>query len=215
MNVSQVAIVIPAFNESRTISSVINSAKIYGQPIVVNDNSKDDTSHLAEISGAIVINHSENKGYDEAINSGFQKAVQLGFDYIITLDADGQHDTGLLPSLINELRSGTSIVLGVRNSKARLAEHLFSFYTNFRYGIKDPLCGMKGYSTVEYLRFGQFDSYKSIGTELMLRTVASGKPFKQFNLQVSNRIDSSRFGNSFSANLKILRAFTIWILKIY
>ena len=92
MDRSRVAIVIPAFNEEKTISKVVRAANKFGKSIVVNDGSKDNTGEIAKRSGAIVFMHKINLGYDAALNTGFKKAAKLKFDYIITLDADGQHD---------------------------------------------------------------------------------------------------------------------------
>lgn len=213
MDRSRVALVIPAFNEAATISTVVRVASKYGQPIVVNDNSQDDTAKIAEAAGAIVVNHAVNQGYDGALNSGFTEAARLRFDYIITLDADGQHDPALLEKFIAAMDDGASVVLGVRSSKARLTEHIFALYARIRYGVLDPLCGMKAYRRDLYEHVGHFDSYRSIGTELMLRAVSSGVPFKQVHFKVRDRADAPRFGRLLSANLKILRALFIWTFK--
>lgn len=213
MDRSRVALVIPAFNEAATISTVVTAASKYGQPIVVNDNSQDDTAKIAEAAGAIVVNHAVNQGYDGALNSGFSEAARLRFDYIITLDADGQHDPALLEKFIAAMDDGASVVLGVRSSKARLAEHIFAIYARIRYGVLDPLCGMKAYHRNLYEHVGHFDSYKSIGTELMLRAVSSGALFKQVYFKVRDRADAPRFGRLLSANLKILRALFLWTFK--
>ena len=179
MDRSRVAIVIPAFQEKKNISKVVKGALKYGQTIVVDDGSKDETGRVAKKLGAIVEFHKNNLGYDAALNTGFKKAAKLNIDFIITIDADGQHNTVLLKKIIKLLRSGASIVLGVRNKKARFAELLFGLYTKHQYGILDPLCGLKGYSIESYKLCGYFDSYKSIGTELMLKNIFIGKSFKQ------------------------------------
>lgn len=207
----RVAIVIPAFNESATIAEVVTAALIYGQPIVVDDCSVDDTASAAEAAGAIVVKHEVNKGYDDALNSGFREASRLEYDFIITLDADGQHDPALLQEFILRLNSGASLVLGVRNSKARLSEYIFSLYTKLRFGVLDPLCGLKGYRRSVYESVGFFDSYRSIGTELMLRAISSGVGFEQIHFKVRERSDQPRFGRLLSANWKILRALLIWV----
>ena len=85
------AIIVPALNEEKTIENVITRIKEKGTVIVINDGSSDRTSEIAENSGAIVINHSFNKGYDEALNTGFKYAYESGFEYVITFDADEQH----------------------------------------------------------------------------------------------------------------------------
>ncbi len=212
MDRSQIAIVIPAFNEVKTISKIISKAKYYGQVIVIDDGSQDKTFEEAKNSGAIVERHKKNLGYDDALNTGFKRATLQNCKYIITLDADGQHQPELIKKFIDELDKGASIVLGVRNKKARLAEYFFSFYTNFRYGIKDPLCGIKAYKDYSYKSIGYFDSYKSIGTELMLRNVSSGIVFREVYFNVGQRNGKARFGNSIISNFKIFRSLFYWIL---
>ena len=76
------AIIVPALNEEKTIENVITRIKEKGTVIVINDGSSDRTSEIAENSGAIVINHSFNKGYDEALNTGFKYAYESGFEYV-------------------------------------------------------------------------------------------------------------------------------------
>ena len=51
---------------------------------------------------------------------------------------------------IDMIDSGADIVIGVRNERARFSEHFFAWYTSFRFGIKDPLCGMKAYRIAIY-----------------------------------------------------------------
>ena len=176
---SRVAIVIPAFNEEKTISKIVKAANRYGQTIVVDDGSQDKTFDEAKKSGAIVKKHKANLGYDKALNTGFKSAEKINCKFIITFDADGQHEPKLLEKFIEALDSGNSIVLGVRDKKARLAEYLFGLYTRLRFGILDPLCGLKAYRIDIYRLIGTFDTYNSIGTELMLKNISINKNFKQ------------------------------------
>ncbi len=206
MDRSRIAIVIPALNESETISKIVFSAIKYGVPIVVDDGSTDSTAILAKNAGAIVVSHVINGGYDAALNSGFKKAAEIGFDVVITLDADGQHDPSLIQKFIDCIDEGAEIVAGVRNRRPRLAEHIFALYTNIIFDIHDPLCGMKAYTMKLYKKLGHFDSYKSIGTELIIYSKKNGCILKEINFQVADRCGASRFGQVFSANYKIFRA---------
>lgn len=211
MDRSKIGLVIPAYNESATIYDVVKAASEYGQPIVVNDCSSDNTAELAIQAGAIVVNHSTNLGYDGALNSGFAEAFSHGCTSIITLDADGQHNPKLIKSFISALEDGADMVLGIRSSKPRFSEHLFALATNKKFGIKDPLCGMKGYSAKTYDALGHFDSYESIGTELMLFAASNNFSFTQIFFNVEDRQDAPRFGGSLKANIKILRAMFLGI----
>lgn len=212
MDRSRVAVIIPAFNEAETIGQVVISAADHGIPIVVNDGSTDSTGAIARRAGAVVVESGFNLGYDAALNSGFSEAYRLGFDIMITLDADAQHDPVLLHHFIRALKSGAKVVVGHRNRKGRWSEEIFGCYTKRKYGIIDPLCGLKGYRREVYEAIGFFDSYKSVGTELMLRSLASGIQVKQIPFTVNERLDSPRFGSIFSANIRVLRALLVWIL---
>jgi len=209
MDKYRVGIIIPALNESETISGIVRACRGYGVPIVVDDGSMDGTASLALKSGAIVVVHEINRGYDAALNSGFEKATQLGLEIIITIDADGQHNPLLIGQFIDAIDSGADLVIGIRSSRQRFAEHLFAWYTNLRYGLKDPLCGMKGYRLSLYKKLGHFDSYGSIGTELTIFAAKKENYIQQIAINVRDRRGSSRFGQRLSGNYKIIRAMII------
>jgi glycosyltransferase involved in cell wall biosynthesis len=213
MDKYQVAIVIPAFNEEATISAVVQSVKKYGTVIVINDASTDKTKQIAESVGAIVVNHSENQGYDGALNSGFIKADGLGCDAVITFDADGQHSAKLLKKYINELKNGVDLVLGIRPNPARIAEKLFMYYTQSKFKWHDPLCGMKGYSMELYRKCGHFDSRSSIGTELATYGLVNSFSYAQIYIEIKERKDQPRFSSIFKANFKIMKALFYLIVS--
>lgn len=209
MDRSRVGIVIPALNESGTISSTVRAALIYGVPIVVDDGSDDETPALALAAGAILISHGQNLGYDAALNSGFRRAAVMGFDILVTLDADGQHDPTLVRLFLAELEGGADVVVGTRTQTQRLAERLFAWYTRRRYGINDPLCGIKAYRMEVYRALGHFDSYRSIGTELMLFAAKKRFNIAQVPFRVRERQGPSRFGRALEGNLRILRSLLL------
>lgn len=205
----RIAIVIPALNEAATIGEVVLNVSQYGVPIVVDDGSSDQTSQLVEKLGASVVRHAVNRGYDQALNSGFVRAAELGCEYVVTMDADGQHDPGLLSRFIEALDSGADVVVGVRDRCQRLAEHIFAWVAVKRWGLRDPLCGMKAYRIGLYKEVGHFDSYGSVGTELALYAAKNGKRIAQVPVKTRERMDSPRFGRIFSANRRILHA--LWV----
>jgi glycosyltransferase involved in cell wall biosynthesis len=202
----RVGVVIPALNEVETICSVVTEVSQYGIAIVVDDGSTDNTGKVAESAGALVIQTKVNGGYDAALNLGFAHAEKLGCEYIITLDADGQHDPALVRSFIAELDAGADLVIGIRDRRQRFAEHIFAWVAALAWGMRDPLCGAKAYRMDTYQELGHFDSYNSIGTELAIYSAKRGKRIQQMYVQTRERNDASRFGWSISANQKILRA---------
>lgn len=208
MERSKIAIIIPAWNEAASIGDVVVSSLPFGDVIVVDDCSKDATAHIAHRSGAVVVIHSENKGYDAALNSGFQEAYSRGYDYLITLDADGAHDPHEIPMFISQIeQNGMDIVVGIRPSKSRIAEAVFGLITRIHWSIPDPLCGMKAYRASLMSRYKVFDRYQSIGTDLMLRVLKDKHPSCSIPIMCKNRKpSSSRFGAGISANFIIFKS---------
>ena len=208
-----IGIVIPAFNEEKTIVSVINEVIPFGIPIVVNDGSTDRTAPKALNAGATIVNHQINTGYDAALNSGFLKAIELNCQIIITFDADGQHKSTLIKSFLKEINNGADVVIGIRNKRARITEIIFSWVAKALWKIEDPLCGMKAYRSLVYKDLGHFDSYKSIGSELSIFAAKNKYWISQIPVSISDRIDKPRLGSIFSSNYKIFRAIIISVLK--
>jgi glycosyltransferase involved in cell wall biosynthesis len=200
--------VIPAYNEANTIKKIVNAVSDYGIVIVVDDASDDNTGIAATESGAIVVNHLVNCGYDKAINSGFAKADLLGCEYIITMDADGQHNPDIVESYINFLDQGAEVVIGRRDKFQRFAEHLFAWVASKKWGIFDPLCGMKAYRISVYRALGHFDSYGSVGTELSIFAAKNEMKIAQLDIKTRDRLDAPRFGNFLLSNMYIL--YALW-----
>lgn len=214
MDRHRVGIVIPALNEASTIGAVIEGVIGQGIPIVVDDNSDDDTASVAIEAGAELVSHATNRGYDGALNSGFDRAAQLGCDYVVTLDADGQHHPHLVARFIDALEQGADMAIGIRDRRQRIGEHLFAFVGRLRWGIDDPLCGLKAYRMQIYNDLGHFDGYRSIGTELAVYAATHGARVTQIPIMVAAREGRPRFGIGWRANRRILRA--LWLdLRFY
>lgn len=213
----KITAVIPALNEADTIEGVINGLKKYVDEIVlVDDASTDDTAIVAEKSGAVIVSHNRNQGYDRSIDDGFKAAAERNTDIVLTFDADGQHNPEDICGIVKPILDGKAdVVIGRRPSHARLSEYLYAFIAKIKAGIDDPLCGLKAYHIKVYRDVGYFDRVSSIGTELMFRAKAKGYRLMQKDIRLQKRIDSSRFGRRFTANLKILRAvFKVLINKV-
>ena len=207
---SRVIAVIPAFNEAKTIAAVVAGVRAHvADVIVVDDHSADATSEEAKRAGAIVLRNATNLGYDGSLNAGFAEAAQRGAGIMLTFDADGEHDPADVPRLIAPIAEDRAdIVAGQRPRLAGPAEKIFAFHTRLRYGIADPLCGLKAYRRSVYDAVGQFDTLQSIGTELMIKGLHKKFRLALVPIALHRRTDDgSRFyARRLRANLKILRA---------
>jgi len=111
-------LVIPAFNEQRSIAAVVDRVRATGldlDVLVVNDGSRDQTPVLAAAHGALVVSHPFNLGYGAALQTGYKYALQNDYDYVVQMDADGQHDPAYIPTLLAPVRAGEAdVVIGSR-----------------------------------------------------------------------------------------------------
>jgi len=108
-------VAMPAYNEAAHIADVIAGAMQFADRVlVVDDGSIDDTVSIAMGLGAIVVRHESNKGYGGALQTIFSTARDLDVEELVILDADGQHDCGDIPRLLDELRRGNDVVIGSR-----------------------------------------------------------------------------------------------------
>ncbi len=116
--------VVPAYNESQTISQVVRDLKNeVNQVIVVDDGSADATAELAKNEGAVVLQHFLNRGQGAALQTGIEHALLEDADIIITFDSDGQHDAADIKKLIAPLLLGENdVVLGSRFIKMQNAQ---------------------------------------------------------------------------------------------
>ena len=76
-----IAVIIPAYNEEKTVGEVVRRVKALGQGfdvVVINDSSRDRTAQSAEAAGATVIELPYNLGIGGAVQTGFKYAVMKG-----------------------------------------------------------------------------------------------------------------------------------------
>ena len=105
-------VIIPAYREQGRIEEVVKSVKEYIDCVVViDDGSDDNTADEAAAAGAAVLKHEENKGKGAALENGFEWAQDNGYEFLITMDADGQHAPEDLPTFIAGYREGVYHVL--------------------------------------------------------------------------------------------------------
>ena len=116
LQVSEVLVVIPAFNESKSIGQVLDQISSHGfQTLVVNDGSIDATADIARQHGSRVVSLPLNSGVGGALRCGFRYAVENGFTAVIQCDADGQHLPNHLVDLLNAAnRIDAHMVIGSR-----------------------------------------------------------------------------------------------------
>jgi glycosyltransferase involved in cell wall biosynthesis len=115
---ARVSIVVPAFNEGASIGTFISTLRnvaSWGEIIVVDDGSSDDTGKHAAHAGARVVRHPYNKGNGAAVKTGIRHA---GGEFVLIMDADGQHRPADAPRLVARL-DAYELVVGARSAETQ------------------------------------------------------------------------------------------------
>jgi glycosyltransferase involved in cell wall biosynthesis len=115
-----VFVVIPAYNESKSLAAVAAPVAAAGYAVVVvDDGSQDDTWNVLETLPVRRLRHPINLGQGAALKTGMVYALRHDAKIVIHFDADGQHDYRQIPELIEPIEKGEAdIVLGSRFLRA-------------------------------------------------------------------------------------------------
>lgn len=117
----EILCIMPALNEAENLPVVLGlmPKEVAGHRVrclVVDDGSTDGTPEVADAHGALVARSLMNVGGGHALQIGFATAARLGARWVVTLDADGQHQPGELPLLMAPLLAGEAeVVVGSRH----------------------------------------------------------------------------------------------------
>lgn len=152
---SDLLIIIPAYNEESNIERVVNRLlKDFPQYdyVVVNDGSWDETAKLCRKNHYNVLDLPVNLGLAGGFQAGIKYAFVKGYSYAVQLDGDGQHRPEYIESMLEMMKKGYDIVIGSRfiyekkpHSLRMMGSNLIESAIRLTTGatIKDPTSGMR------------------------------------------------------------------------
>jgi glycosyltransferase involved in cell wall biosynthesis len=146
LNNSTIAAVIPAYQEQKHVGEVAQRARTQLEHVlVVDDGSTDSTADRARAAGVDVVVHPQNRGKGESIKTGLRYWFERGSEYVVLLDADGQH----LPEEISrfvgaiEVESGAKVFIGSRMNDTRTMPLLRRMVNHYMSNRISRLCGQQ------------------------------------------------------------------------
>lgn len=174
MKKEKTLIVMPAHNEELNIGEVIDEIK-KNLPdldlLVVNDASIDKTEEIVRKKNVKCISLPFNLGYSLAVQTGIKYANKYDYDYVIQMDADGQHIACEAKKLLEYMEQNhPDIVIGSRFLEEIEYKHgvMRKFGTNILSGlikmichktIKDPTSGFQCINKRTIQHFSQMGNY--------------------------------------------------------
>lgn len=181
-----ISIILPMFNEEKTIKNVLESLpnQKFIEVIVVNDKSTDgslkEIENIKKNLNLKVVNHNLNKGYGSAILTGIKNAKG---DVIVTMDSDGQHDPKDLLTLVRPI-----------------------FTKEADYTIGSRYLGTYFYQLPVSTRLGELFVEKLIQIFFGKKIMNNQNGFRAFNRQILKIFDNVRYDGYAFCTEQILRA---------
>ena len=161
----RICVIVPTYNNERTIVDVLRRVQAYTRNIiVVNDGSTPETLAAIKTLPELpeIVDYTPNRGKGYALMQGFRRALELGYRYAITIDSDGQHFPEDIPAVIDcHLANTDALVVGSRNltadnmpSRNTFANKFSNFWFHLQTGIRleDTQSGFRLYP-LEWINF--------------------------------------------------------------
>lgn len=181
----RVGVVIPAYNEEKAIGPLVREISRKGLDcIVIDDGSSDKTKEVAAQEGAYLISHSKNIGKGASLIDGFKYILDKRYDYVITMDADGQHNPDEIDNFLKAAEGrDVQIVIGnrmqnpqnmplIRRSTNRFMSFFISLIT--RQSLPDSQCGFRLIKTDVLKQIALTTTKYEIESELLIAAARAG-----------------------------------------
>ena len=199
----KVLVVIPAYNEEENLESVLKEIKKdidYADILVINDCSKDKTEEIVLKNKVKCITNIFNMRYAMAMQTGIKYAYHNNYDYVIQMDADGQHIAKEAEKLYKEIvESNVDIVIGSRYLRdmgypcplfRRIGTKIFETLIRIfcKQKIADPLSGFQCLNRkviCKYAKMGEYPEYPD--ANLVIDMLYSGYKIKEVPVKMRIR----------------------------
>ena len=241
----QLLIIIPAYNEEKNIGELLDRLKepdiaSIADVLVMDDASKDKTRQLVLDKQLQVVTHVFNLGYGSGLQVGYKYAISNDYEYVIQMDADGQHDISNVLTIYNKLitldENGKcpDIVLGSRflegsvtfpiSKIKKVAINLFRFLIKLGTGqkIMDPTTGLQGLSKRAIAFYGGYNHFddKYPDANMIMQMILLGYRVVEIPAVMHARTEGVSMHSGLKPILYMLRMMfsiiAVWVrIKVY
>ena len=232
MNNTDICIVIPTYNNEKTLAAVIDSVLEHiDSVVVVNDGSTDRTNEILTQYGEkiTIVAYEKNRGKGYALKCGFDGTRRLGYKYALTLDSDGQHFAEDIPHFVETAaKNPGALIVGSRNltqdnmpKKNTFANRFSNFWFALQTGTRlpDTQTGYRLYPLEKMKRLRPFTSRYEAELEILVRCAWRGiklisLPVKVYYAPEGERVSHFRPGLDFF-RISLLNTLFVLLAVVY
>ncbi len=217
--VKDVFLVVPAYNEEKHVEKVLTDIAGLGYNIIlVNDGSPDNTLKISrEVQKKYphqihIVSHLINRGLGAALKTGMTVALKYNAKYIITFDADGQHNFEDISKVIKPLKSGkVDAVIGSRifedmPASKRFANRVMNLLTFifYRVKVKDSQSGLRAFSAIAASEIDVVSSGYGVSSEFIKEIKENNILFDEVPITTIYTDETQHKGTNAIVGLKIM-----------
>lgn len=226
---NDIFVVVPAYNEEKTVSQVIEGIASEGYNVVlVNDGSKDNTLNLAIESKRkypdkiFIVSHAINRGLGAALKTGMTAALNKNAEYILTFDADGQHEISDIAKVVKPLQEGKAdACIGARPLKdmpfsKSFANFVMNFLTLIFYGrnVKDSQSGLRAFTANAASQINVVSSGYAVSSEFIKEISDNHLKLEEVEITTIYTPETQHKGTDALVGIKILFKMILDLFKI-
>jgi len=218
----KILIATPVFNEVN-VPQIIRRIKEYSSNLLVVDDGSTYNlrSELENMENLQVLVHKENLGYGKAIIDALSFAIRNGYEYLVTIDADGQHKPEEIPLFLREIPfrdydilSGSRYMLpvdinnNVPNDRYTINREITRMINNITgFKLTDAFCGFKAYKLekMKYVHLTEYDY--GMPLQLWIQAWKNGLQIKEIPVKLIYKDLTKRFKGTLADAQKRLQYY--------
>ncbi len=197
IDLKEVAILIPAYDAGDTLGEVLGNCIAFGaspkQIWIIDDGSHDNTADVAYSHGVHVLRHFSNQGKGAALKTGFIATLKAGYQWILTMDADRQHDINEVNRFLSNDPSKFDMIIGSRRHNMvgmpfdrwlvnRLTSMVLSLYGGAHQMVTDSQSGYRLISADILKKVRLKTNHFDTESELVARALQAGFRIKEVDI---------------------------------
>jgi glycosyltransferase involved in cell wall biosynthesis len=216
-------ILIPVYNNPKSINKVVSEVLAYDIPlIVIDDGSQVPIGNIIESQNVTIVTHKTNLGKGVALRSGAQKAYELGYRFCLTMDGDGQHFAEDIPKFLDAFKADdTQMIIGVRDfdncnppKSSSIGRLIGNFWVWIESGtwVKDTQTGFRLYP-IKFLYYNSTASRYEFEIENLVNFLWGGGKIAEVVIKTVYGEDRVTHFDKIKDNLHMIVLHTMLVIK--